>query len=572
MNTPPRFCAACRTNRVAWTAPRVDYCYACLPGGPFTPPLCQACGSEDYFCQGLCGVCHPSAPDHPGACKDCLAWGVLRKHNWRCWSCRGWRYRHPVDNCPYCGESRPLAAHGACRLCWHQALTARQPDEPIELAEANRFGQQLFLANMHYQPRGPRRGSRQPRRFRASAPSRGQAEQTDFAVVDSEQLALFWSRPDLRRAQSLPAAPDSIMSRYCDTVLHEHAARNGWSKRLINVVSRSLDMVQAQQPTPGAKIKASEARSLLTQDGLTADSTLEVLAAAGLLIDDRVPAIRTYFLAQTAALPDAIRAQLEIWYTIMAEGTAVPPRRKPRHPQTIRIQLQAMVPRLQAWADDGHESLAEITPDDIHAALTGTAAQRKLVGQALRSLFRILKSRKEIFTNPTASISTERPAASTPMPIDTTTIQDALNAPHPARALAVALVAFHGLTAGQITKILITDVRDSRLTLDGRTIPLAGPVRTRLRAYLDYRNQRWPNTANPHLLVNRKSAPHVTPVAARYPWHRYPLAPRPLREDRILHEVHATGGDVRRICDLFGLSIKGAMRYQAVLEHPDLTE
>ena len=34
--------------------------------------------------------------------------------------------------------------------------------------------------------------------------------------------------------------------------------------------------------------------------------------------------------------------------------------------------------------------------------------------------------------------------------------------------------------------------------------------------------------------------------------------------------MHATGGDVRRICDLFGLSIAGANRYASVLNHPDL--
>ena len=36
-----------------------------------------------------------------------------------------------------------------------------------------------------------------------------------------------------------------------------------------------------------------------------------------------------------------------------------------------------------------------------------------------------------------------------------------------------------------------------------------------------------------------------------------------------LHEITATGGDIRRLCDLFGLSISGAERYTAVLDHPD---
>ena len=50
------------------------------------------------------------------------------------------------------------------------------------------------------------------------------------------------------------------------------------------------------------------------------------------------------------------------------------------------------------------------------------------------------------------------------------------------------------------------------------------------------------------------------------------MRPRALREDRILHEIHATGGDVRRLCDLFGLSVEGATRYLATIEHPDLRD
>jgi len=49
-------------------------------------------------------------------------------------------------------------------------------------------------------------------------------------------------------------------------------------------------------------------------------------------------------------------------------------------------------------------------------------------------------------------------------------------------------------------------------------------------------------------------------------------AARVIRTDRILDEVIATGGDLRRICDLFGMSVAGAKRYTAVLDHPDLAE
>ena len=49
-------------------------------------------------------------------------------------------------------------------------------------------------------------------------------------------------------------------------------------------------------------------------------------------------------------------------------------------------------------------------------------------------------------------------------------------------------------------------------------------------------------------------------------------AARNIRTDRILDEVLATGGDLRRICALFGMSVKGAARYTAILDHPSLLD
>ena len=156
--------------------------------------------------------------------------------------------------------------------------------------------------------------------------------------------------------------------------------------------------------------------------------------------------------------------------------------------------------------------------------------------------------------------------ATVPLPLDTDAIRRALDSPD----AAVALVALHALTAGQLARLQVTDIVDGRLTLVERDIPLAGPVKVRLAAWLDYRNRTWPASINPHLFVGRRSAPRLTPVGKQFPWTRTDLRPQALREDRILQEIHATGGDVRRICDLFGLNIETAMRYALTLGHPDL--
>lgn len=98
----------------------------------------------------------------------------------------------------------------------------------------------------------------------------------------------------------------------------------------------------------------------------------------------------------------------------------------------------------------------------------------------------------------------------------------------------------------------------------------AEPVRVRLAAYLDHRNQRWPHTANPHLFIHHRTALGTKPVGARWPGLVLGTAARDIRTDRILDEVRATGGDLRRICALFGLSVKAAARYTSILDHPDL--
>lgn len=50
------------------------------------------------------------------------------------------------------------------------------------------------------------------------------------------------------------------------------------------------------------------------------------------------------------------------------------------------------------------------------------------------------------------------------------------------------------------------------------------------------------------------------------------ITPRKIREDRILHDALASGGDARRLCDQFGLSIKAARRYTTLVEHADLAQ
>ncbi|MEJ3741744.1 hypothetical protein WEI85_00380 [Actinomycetes bacterium KLBMP 9797] len=159
-----------------------------------------------------------------------------------------------------------------------------------------------------------------------------------------------------------------------------------------------------------------------------------------------------------------------------------------------------------------------------------------------------------------------------PLPADFDALRTALHSDKPAQAAVVALIAFHGLRAGQILRLLVTDVRDRKLRVDGRIIPLAEPVQQGLAAWLDHRNTRWPASTNPYLFVHYRSAGRDEPVGRRWVWLTVgpDLSAAAIHQDRILDEAHASGGDPRRLANLFGLSIEAGQHYTATVDHSDL--
>lgn len=546
-------CVGCQKRPVAWRHPRVDYCYQCLPGGPFAPPPCRRCGSDNYFTGGLCEACHPDGPKLVGSCRGCLAWGVYRQYNWHCWSCRWWQTHFPTGTCRYCRRETPIGELGACRLCMEHARHWQQPGRAIDLPDANRFGQQLFLAN-----RISQRRRAQPLTVRM------RVRQARPAPVPWRQLPLFSLAPDVEVIKKQAVNTDQDLGEYCKDIVAEHSSAHGWSKRQTNDVIRSLRVLHLLQDTPGAKLTASEVLRARRYDGNIV-STLEVLAGAGLLIDDRVSNIQRYFVGKANGLPDKMTTELQLWLDVRLKGRRTAPRLLPRLPQTVQIQLGNLAPVVQSWAARGYTSLAQVTTADVQAALPPSGAPRAFTAQALRSLFTILKAHKIVFANPTRGLRVTQPEPNIPLPLKTEQIREALNSTVPAIALAVALVAFHALTTKQTRHLKLTDIVDGRLTIDGRQIPLAAPVQARLTAWLDYRARTWPGTLNPHLLISRKTGPRLTPVGPQFAWQRLSFTAQSLREDRILQEIHAHGGDVRRVCDLFGLGIEAAMRYTLTL-------
>lgn len=581
MRRPPRPCVVCKRNRVAWTTPRVDVCYDCLPGGPFLPPPCRTCGSrQDYYSAGLCGICHPYAPLRVDSCRHCYAWGVIRRHRWMCFGCRSWRINHDYGVCGSCGRHVPVDDAGYCRLCWRQAALLQWTRNGLTIREANRHGQQLYFANLHHIPRS--RGGYTQRQQRLDAAIARAAAKAAAPppprLVDHEQLVLFEADRDMHAGlrHGFPPPPDPAADVFFHTELGSYAARHGWSPSALKRARRAMTILLGLQDSPGAPFTTSLIRQLTVLDGAPSRILREFLESLGLVVDDREPAIVAWFASKTAGLPEPMVGELHVWFEVMWRGhTGSPPRSRARHQNTIRGRLNYALPALHTWAGQGHQSLREITRRDVLDILDAQPADglsRFMTGSALRAIFARLKAHKVIFTNPTSHIRLGSPQSRQPLPADLAVIRDGLASPDPTTAALTALLAFHALRSGQLRALHLTDVRDGRLHLGDRVIPLADAVRVRLAAYLDYRNTCWPTTANPHLFIHLRSALGTTPVGSHWLSLKLGTAAKDIRTDRILDEVHATGGDIRRICDLFGLTVAGASRYTVTLQHPDLTD
>lgn len=140
---------------------------------------------------------------------------------------------------------------------------------------------------------------------------------------------------------------------------------------------------------------------------------------------------------------------------------------------------------------------------------------------------------------------------------------------NPARTALATLIGYYALRSEQVRALLLTDVRDGRIHLPGRTVLLAPHARQSLSSWLNSRATQWPETRNPHLFINKLSTVRTTQVSHVWINSTLGMSTQALREDRILDEAHATK-DIRRLCDLFGLSVKGTERYLTTLEHPSL--
>ncbi|TMQ95308.1 hypothetical protein ETD83_22535 [Actinomadura soli] len=261
-------------------------------------------------------------------------------------------------------------------------------------------------------------------------------------------------------------------------------------------------------------------------------------------------------------------SELRVWFEVLYHGSTTPPRCRPRAPVTIKTRLRWALPTLTTWAQTGHHSLREISRTQIIEVPPTSGNPRVKLARAPRSILTTLKARKMIFTDPTARIRVGNIERRTPLPADTARLGEAFElrrSPQPA-AMA-ALLIFRGLRPVEPRDLKPTDIRDALLPARPHR-PAGRAGQARLAAYLDDRHCRWPGGRNPHFFLHWLSASDTGPVSRHWVNGRLGMTAMAARQDRIVDEALATGGDMRRICDLCGVTITTAEHHASVLGHP----
>ncbi len=292
--------------------------------------------------------------------------------------------------------------------------------------------------------------------------------------------------------------------------------------------------------------------------------TCDVLEQMGILVDDRSSTFEVWLAEKLDGLAPAIRDETERWVRTLRDGG---PRSLPRDEATVRTYLRALRPILLDWSGQ-HQHLREITREHVLAAigeLRGHQRQTTLI--ALRSLFAWAGRNRTVFRNPTSRIKLPRLDDPVWQPLSGKEIARTVEAATtPQARVFVVLAAVHAARSGAIRALTLDDVDlgNRRLTIAGRERPLDDLTCRVLRDWLQHRRRRWPNTANPHLLISARTAVGLGRVSAAWvnPLLRgLPATLERLRIDRQLEGALASGADPLHLAAVFEIDESTAIRY-----------
>ncbi|HEV2640076.1 MAG TPA: site-specific integrase [Actinocrinis sp.] len=362
-----------------------------------------------------------------------------------------------------------------------------------------------------------------------------------------------------RHRHADPGNPALIAAR---RIAERMAEQHGWVRDLRGEVDAALRIVLSDH-APGDTVRYSRIVPL-DKHRANIGHTAEILLQLGVLDDDRAVGFEPWLQRKLVGLADGIAEDTAAWARRLHDGSERTPA---RNQHTVRRYLRTIHPLLTTWSTT-YGALREVTRDDIRAAadaLTGVARKRMLV--ALRSLFQFCKKEHRIFCDPTTRLRTGDAQGPPPRPLQPQTIQRAAAAATtPAQKLVLALAAIHAARPHAIRNLSLDDldVPNRRITINGHNRPLDQLTCMLLIGYLDHRRERWPHTANRHVLLTERTAYTTQPASDYWLRHLIPQLPVPLnkiRMDRQLEEALACGPDALRLVAVFGIAENTAVRY-----------
>lgn len=565
-------CARC--YRLAHLVVRT--CETCGKDRPTWGPICRACRLAASSVPGACEACHRvvarlwgrrcsrCAKSHwrTASCTSCLSWSASIEDT-RCRACREFdRHNTTVGACRSCRRRLSLNCYRRCRLCTvarrnaHSGLDPKWSDEP-----GLRGGIQLFFGDL--QVAAGLRDSDTRRLARRHLPA-GPAPVTGASTTAVTER-LFPVPIDLSRVESLSAVTRRLAPALAALVAGFGEAR-GWTVPTTAAVSTALALLVEVGPGDPSPESFAELRRLRPP----VSRVCEFLAAQGAppATLSRLPG---WIDVQTARLPAAMRAEVACWVEVL-EGRAG--RGPVRCPGTVRHYLSAARPVLEHWSATS-TTLREVTTEQVEAELALLKGSRRtMTAVALRSLFCALKSKRQVFLDPARAVSPgrfpQRPVLGLDDRSRSRLLTSVTRADH---RLVVLLAGVHAMSRADITGLVLDDVDldAGSLLVRGRRRPLDRVVSDHVVSWLDVRRERWPNSANPYLLVTYKSAYGIGPVSTGYfkgVFDGLSTTAAGLRADRLLAEAGHGGGDPLRLVRLFGLSPATALRY-ATSSEPD---
>jgi len=507
----------------------------------------------------------------PTSCGDCLAWGVFAGRY--CPACAHARQRLPRGTCAGCDRFLPVR-RDYCRLCWKQATleTAGCWAPAIEpFLEAVRH-HQLFLAGLHHSvpaPTGPRLGKNSRKAPHPTPPVQIPSHGTAWVQLRLVDLPRDFTRFDRNNADL--TNPLLVEARRRARVLGE---ARGWTRRVHTDVDRAL-VILLSWLAPGEKVRYSDMVTALQARWISVERTVQALNHLGLLEDDRQSTFDAYLEHKLDGITPGIRRDVEDWIRTLHAGG---PRTRAHSKNTAYGYLNEIKPTLLDWSTRFHH-LREITSEDIHTVIRSVHGnKRDHTAVVLRSLFAHCKKTGTIFRNPAARLRTGRKHYNLILPLHPEQVSLVLDAATtPATRLVVALAGIHAARNKTTRHLQLDDIDlgNRRIVIADINRPLDDLTHHAVLDWLAHRRDRWPNTANPYLLINGQTALGHSPVSNS--WlslivRGLPVTLEQLRVDRQLDEALTHGPDPLHLAAVFGLDQNTAMRYanaaRQLLESP----